>query len=140
MQTWQLHAFALEPLSADFPYARSLIAVRSERTLKKTGQTSTETRFYLSSREPGDHTPAQWLGLIRGHWGGVEVRHHWRRDAVMGEDGSRSRHPNLLANLALLRSALLAVLASELEMQSLPQIHERCHSHPARGLALLAQS
>lgn len=140
MQTWRLHAFALEPLTADFPYARSLIVVRSERTLKTTGQTATETRSYLSSCEPGDHTPAQWLGLIRGHWGGVEVRNHWRRDAVMGEDGSRSRNPNLLANLALLRSTLLAVLAPELATQSLPQIHERCHAHPARGLALLAQS
>lgn len=140
MQTWRLHAFALEPLSADFPYARSLVVVRSERTLKKTRQTSTETRYYLSRREPEDHTPAQWLGLIRGHWGGVEVRNHWRRDAVMGEDGSRSRNPNLLANLALLRSALLAVLPSELATQSFPEIHERYHAHPARALAFLAQS
>jgi predicted transposase YbfD/YdcC len=140
VQTWRLHAFDLEPLTADFPYARSLIVVRSERTIKKTGQTSTEARYYLSSVPATDALPAQWLAWIRGHWGGVEVRNHWRRDAVMGEDGTRSRHPNLLVNLALLRSALLAVLAPELETQSLPQIRERCHSHPARALALLAHS
>jgi len=23
--------------------------------------------------------------LIRGHWGGVEIRNHWRRDVLMGE-------------------------------------------------------
>jgi hypothetical protein len=40
VQTWRLHAFELEPLSADFPYARSLLVVRSERTIKKTGQKS----------------------------------------------------------------------------------------------------
>ena len=88
-------------MSADFPYARSLLVVRSQRTIKKTGQTSTESRYYLSSCAPETYRPEQWLELIRGHWGGVEVRNHWRRDAVLGEDASRSRNANLLANVAL---------------------------------------
>lgn len=140
MNTWRVHAFALEALSADFPYARSLIVVRSERTIKKTGLGSVESRYYLSSRDAGEHTAAQWLGFIRGHWGGVENRNHWRRDALMGEDGSRSRNANLLANLALLRNVLLQVMAPELETQSLPQLRERLHSRPALGLKLLASS
>src|SRR5512137_1724805 len=106
-----MHAFNLEAMSADFPYARSLIVVRSERTIKKTGQTSVESRYYLSSREHKELRAAQWLGLIRGHWGGVENRNHWRRDALMGEDGSRSRNATLLANLALIRNTLLAILS-----------------------------
>ena len=114
--------------------------LRSERTVKKTGHTTTESRYYLSSALPGDHSPRQWLEFIRGHWGGVEIRNHWRRDALMGEDRSRSRHPNLLANLALIRNALLRVLARDLETQSLPQLRERLHSHPGRCLALLAHS
>lgn len=140
MNTWRVHAFELEAMTADFPFARSLIVVRSRRTIKKTGQTSTESRYYLGSREAGAHTAAQWLGLIRGHWGGVENRNHWRRDALMGEDASRSRHPTLLANLALIRSALLQVLAPRFETESLPQLRERLHSHPARCLALLARA
>ena len=127
-------------MSADFPHARSLIVVRSERTLKPTGQSSAESRYYLSSREAGEHTASQWLGLIRGHWGGVENRNHWRRDALLGEDRSRSRNATLLANLALLRNVLLGVMAGELASQSLPQLRERLHSHPARCLALLANS
>lgn len=127
-------------MSADFPYARSLIVVRSERTLKKTGQGSVESRYYLSSRDAQEHTAAQWLGWIRGHWGGVENRNHWRRDALLGEDGSRSRNATLLANLALLRNVLLGVLTAALGEQSLPQLRERLHSHPARGLTLLANS
>jgi predicted transposase YbfD/YdcC len=127
-------------MSADFPYARSLIVVRSQRTIKKTGQGSVESRYYLSSRDAAEHTAAQWLGLIRGHWGGVENRNHWRRDALLGEDKSRSRNATLLANLALLRNVLLHVMAPELEHQSLPQLRERLHSHPAHSLALLASS
>lgn len=140
MSTWHVHAFDLEPMTADFPFARSLLVVRSQRTIKKTGASSQESRYYLSSREAAEHTEAQWLGLIRGHWGGVENRNHWRRDALLGEDGSRSRNPTLLANLALIRSALLQVMAPHLENQSLPQLREQLHSHPARCLAILASS
>lgn len=124
-------------MTVDFPFARSLIVVRSQRTIKKTGQTSTESRYYLSSAPPGDHRPERWLQLIRGHWGGVEVRNHWRRDALMGEDGSRSRNPNLLANVALLRSALLALLAQLHPDEPLPQLREQFHSRPGRCLNLL---
>ena len=140
MNIWRVHAFELEAMTADFPFARSLIVVRSERTHKKSGASSTESRYYLSSRVAGEHTAAQWLGLIRGHWAGVENRNHWRRDALMGEDGSRSRNATLLANLALIRSALLQVLSPHLETQSLPQLREHLHSKPARSLAILSQS
>lgn len=124
-------------MSADFPYARSLLVVRSQRTIKKTGQTSIESRFYLSSCEPRKHRDEQWLGLIRGHWGGVEVRNHWRRDALLGEDASRSRNANLLANVALIRSALLALLAEHHPDQPLPGLLEHFHSRPGRCLNLL---
>jgi hypothetical protein len=132
-----LHAFSIEPLSADFPFARTLIVLRSERTLKKTGITSLESRYYLSSAPPEQYRPDQWLGLIRGHWGGVEIRNHWRRDALMGEDRSRSRNANLLANLALIRSALLVVLAEHFPDSTLPEIRERLHSHPSQCLNLI---
>ena len=124
-------------MTADFPFARSLIVVRSVRTIKKTGQTSTESRYYLSSAPPKEHRAERWLALIRGHWGGVEVRNHWRRDALMGEDRSRSRNANLLANVALIRSALMALLAQHHPDQPLPQIKEDLHSRPTRCLALL---
>lgn len=135
-----MHPFALEPLRADFPYARTLILLRSGRTVKKTGKTTTESRYYLSSASPGDYRPEQWLQLIRGHWGGVEIRNHWRRDAVMGEDRSRSRNPNLLANLALIRSALLSVLAHHFQDQPLPTIREHLHSRPTTCFNILSKS
>ena len=110
---------------------------QSQRTTKKTGQTSTESRYHLSSCEPGKYRDEQWLELIRGHWGGVEVRNHWRRDAVLGEDASRSRNANLLANVALIRRALLALLAEHHPDQPLPELLEHYHSRPGRCLHLL---
>lgn len=104
--------------------------VRSQRTIKKTGASSTESRYYLSSAEAQQYSPSQWLGLICGHWGGVEIRNHWRRDVLMGEDRSRSRNPNLLANLALIRSALLYGLAEHFEGRSQPEICEHLRLNP----------
>lgn len=138
MQTWGVHAFAVEPLTLDFPYARTLVVVRSERTIKKTGQSSQESRYYLSSREPEDHTPGQWLNLIRGHWAGVENRNHWRRDALMGEDRSRSRNPRLLANLALLRNVLLAVLERSKKPRPLPATREFLQRRTQECLKLIS--
>gem|GEM_PF-3944713 len=45
--------------------------------------------------------------------------------------------PNALANLALVRSALLALLPDHFPHLSLPQIKERLHSRPAACLFLL---
>lgn len=125
-------------MEVDFPFARTLVVVRSERTIKRTNITSLETRYYLSSHLPGQYTDEQWGRLIRGHWGGVEIRNHWKRDVLMGEDGSRTRHPNALANLALLRNAILAVLSQRLPDQPLRQIQEELHSNPSACLKLIA--
>ena len=125
-------------MKADFPFARSLIVLRNTRYVKKTNQSTTESHYYLSSAPPNQYSSLQWLDLIRGHWGGVEIRNHWRRDAIMGEDRSRSRNPNLLANLALLRSVLLALLAVQYPDQSLPEIRENLASSPSRSLTVLS--
>ena len=137
MQTWGVHAFPVEALTLDFPYARTIVVVRSERTLKKSAQSSQESRYYLSNRLPEEQTPEQWLNLIRGHWAGVENRNHWRRDALMGEDRSRSRNPTLLANLALIRNALLVLLPSSQDSSSLPQTREMLQRHSGKCLKLL---
>ena len=101
-------------------------------THKKTGQTTTETRYYVSSLDATERTPAHWQAAIRGHWAGVEIRNHWRRDAIMGEDRSRTRNATALANLALLRSALLALLPDHYPDLPLPQIRERQHGELRR--------
>lgn len=106
--------------------------VRSQRTVKKTGVCSTESRYYLSSAEPQRYSGSGWLDLICGHWAGVEIRNHWRRDVLMGEDRSRSRNPNLLANLAIIRSALLCGLAEQFEGRPQPEICESLHQNPDR--------
>jgi predicted transposase YbfD/YdcC len=111
--------------------------VRSDTTVTKTGKHTTETRFYLSSLLPEERSAPQWHGLIRGHWAGVEIRNHWRRDALWGEDGSRTRKPTALANLALIRSALLELLAQQHPGASLPPLMETFAKDPRAAFQLI---
>ena len=124
-------------MRADFPFARSLIVLRNTRWIKKTNQSTTESHYYLSSALPEQYRPSQWLALIRGHWAGVEVRNHWRRDVIFGEDGSRSRNPNLLANIALIRNVLLALLAEHFPDTTGPEIIEQLSRNPNHSLRIL---
>ncbi|HVX56987.1 MAG TPA: hypothetical protein VHA37_04595 [Candidatus Saccharimonadales bacterium] len=70
--------------------------------------------------------------------GGVEIRNHWRRDVLMGEDHSRSRNSNLLANLALIRGVLLHLFSDQIQEQSLPEFRENLLARPGRCLQLIA--
>lgn len=132
-----MHVFPTEGLEMDFPFARSVVVVRSRRTTKRTQQTTEETRHYVASLDPEELANGHWHRLIRGHWAGVENRNHWRRDALFGEDRSRSRNPALLANLALIRNTLLRVLPRAFPGDSVPVIRERLQSNPTLALDAL---
>ena len=109
-------AIAILPAGAmecGFPYARSIIAVWLK--CLRNGKETEAVRYYISSLAPSERTEEQWHQLIRGHWGGVENRNHWSRDAIWREDATRSRNPRLVGNLALLRNALLALVEEERE-------------------------
>ncbi len=82
-------------------------------------------------------SPAPWQALLRGHWGGGEIRNPWRRAAVWGEDHSRTHHPGVLASLALLCTALFALLPEHFPGVSHPEIHEQLHSPRAACLRVL---
>lgn len=123
-------------LQSSFPHARSIIAVYSKGI--RDGKPYKNVRYYISSQPPGSRTAAGWDRLIRGHWGGVENRNHWRKDAVWLEDKTRSRNPNLVGNLALVRNALLAVFAVHRDQYgSLPAFTEALSANESAAYRLI---
>jgi predicted transposase YbfD/YdcC len=121
-------------MESNFPHARSLIAVRGWRGTKADlGQP--RTRYFISSCDTQELTPARAMSLIRGHWGGVEIRNHWLRDACLSEDKTRSRNPHIVANLALLRNTLLKIIADHKPADAcLPQLCETVAANPSFAL------
>lgn len=124
-------------MATGFCGSRAIVRIRSTRTEKKSGKTSTEDRYYLSSQEPGERTPEAWIQLSRSHWAGVENRNHWRRDASLGEDRTRLRNGHALINLALLRSLNLRLLSGDGSDEWLPAKKESLAANPASALALI---
>jgi predicted transposase YbfD/YdcC len=97
-----------------------------------------EKHYYVSSLEKDERTPENLLNLIRNHWGGVENRNHWRKDACWGEDRTRSRNRNIVGALALVRNALLAIVQDHLDTYlSMPAFSEACEHNTWFALRLL---
>ena len=85
---------------------RSIVAITSSRTNKKTGVTSVETRFYITSLSANAEAI---LAAIRSHWC-IENNLHWMLDVIMGEDLCQTRKKHAALNFASLRKIALGLL------------------------------
>ena len=118
-----------------FPHVQTVIRVRRESTAFKDAKDRLPG-YYVSSLPADRFTPAQWLQHIRGHWGGIEIRNHWRKDACLREDKTRSRNPNTVAALAMLRNCLLLFLSEE-QVPNLNAFTEATAADSDRALDML---
>jgi predicted transposase YbfD/YdcC len=96
----------------NFPHVDTVIRVRRHSTAFKDPKDFLPG-YYLSSRSAESLPPEQWLERIRDHWGGIEIRNHWRKDACLREDKTRSRNPAIVAVMAMLRNCLLLFLSED---------------------------
>lgn len=88
---------------------KTLIKIESERYIKSTGKTESETRLYISSLS----TDAKLINQsVRSHWG-IENSLHWVLDVDFNEDGSRKRSGFAAQNYSLLNRIALNLLKNE---------------------------
>ena len=88
---------------------RSIAAVTSERTDKKTGHVTSEMRFYIAS------LPAEAKRILdssRAHWG-IENNLHWTLDVTFREDACRTRKDNAPLNLSHIRKAAINLIKQD---------------------------
>ena len=104
---------------------RSLVVITKQvrSTSPGAGNPSEVTvSHYLGSLVP--QNAQRFARLVRGHWGGCEIRNHWVRDAQFEEDATLSKNLNLNGNLAVLRCALIALKTRHATHLSWPAIFE----------------
>ena len=131
---------AVDPLDVNFPHVQTVVHVRRRANTKKKAA-AWEDAYYLSSQAADTRTPAHWLQTIRDHWAGVEIRNHWRKDACLFEDKTRSRKANLVACLILLRNLVLhCYVEHQATYGSLPAFIEAVAARPAFALAMVRGS
>ena len=119
------------------PYSQALITVIGRFLYKKSGKQSRLERYFISSLLPDERQPSAWLAIVRNHWKGTEIGNHWQRDAIMGEDKTRSRKPNIIGAFALLNNAAHALMRRTFPFESLIQTIENLQTRPARALRLV---
>ncbi len=96
------------PASDRWPGIKTLIAIDSTREEIVSGKTTTETRFYITSREM---SPEQALVGVRSHWL-VENQLHWCLDVSFGQDANQTRTKYAAENLAVVRHFALNLVRS----------------------------
>lgn len=92
-----------------WPGLKSIVRIKSERTEKKTGKITTETRYYISSMK---QDAAQFNAKIRLHWT-VENNLHWSLDVLFNEDALLMKQGNSAINFSIINKMALALLDKE---------------------------
>ncbi len=111
------------PASERWPDIRSLIAIESTREEVVSGTTTTETRFYISSRRM---SPQEAIEAVRKHWL-VENQLHWCLDVSFGQDANQTRTKYAAENLAVVRHfALNLVRRYKGDRYSVPRRRRLC--------------
>jgi predicted transposase YbfD/YdcC len=122
-----------------FPHVETVIRVRRESTAFKNPKDRLPG-YYLSCCPQETMSPEQWLEIIRGHWGGIEIRNHWRKDACLHEDKTRSRQPNVVAAMAMLRNCVLFFLSEDTRTTNLNAFTEAVAADSDKALNLLMRT
>jgi predicted transposase YbfD/YdcC len=88
---------------------KTILQIDSQRTIKATGETTCQTRYYISSKEANAKYFNKWT---RSHWA-IENNLHWTLDVVFGEDLSRKRKGNAAQIFNTIRKIVMALLVNE---------------------------
>lgn len=113
----------------------SIVAVTTQRTIKKTAKTSTETRLYISSLPPN---PTRLCAAVRAHWS-IENNLHWTLDVAFREDECRTRKDHSARNFATIRKAALNMLRRDPSKSSLKRKRLKAAMNPAFRAEILAR-
>jgi predicted transposase YbfD/YdcC len=116
----------------DFPGSRQAIKITRRRQDAVTGRVSRQTVYAVTSLTSAHATAQDLARLVREHWS-IEAHHHVR-DVTFSEDTATSRTGSGPANLATIRTAIIAAI-KDAGYLHVPE-GRRDHSTPAETLRL----
>jgi predicted transposase YbfD/YdcC len=96
----------------DFPHVGQAFVVQRERIEKKTGKSSTELAYGITSRTPEQANAQQVLQTNRNHWS-IENGCHYILDWNFDEDRSRIRTGHGPDNISRLRRFAVGIIKSK---------------------------
>ena len=92
-----------------FAGLKSVVGVKSERTIVATGEHTQETRYYITSLD--NTNPEEIATAIRQHWS-IENNLHWQLDVTFREDYSK-KIQNAARNFSAATKIALSILKND---------------------------
>ena len=115
---------------------RQALRIERVRQQVKSGETSSEVTYALTSLAPERATPEQLAALVRNHWH-IENRLHYVRDFTYDEDRCRVYVRDLPRNLACLTNTAISIIRCQPEFRYVPEANRHFAARPQEALDLL---
>lgn len=125
IETRRCRVLSLDLVSEDYvsmPHRRMAFRIERERKTLRSGKTTTETVYGITSLAWERAGASEILALNRGHWQ-IENRVHYVRDTGYDEDRNRVREGALRRNLSCLANAAISIIRLDGRFPYLPQAH-----------------
>ena len=119
-----------------WPGLQQVLRIERHVTNKKTGHTTCDVDFGITSLSAERADAQRLAGLVRGHWG-IENRLHWVRDVTLHEDASHVRSGQAPQTMAALRNTTVGLIRL-LGFNGIAPTLRHFAAHPAKAVAVLA--
>jgi predicted transposase YbfD/YdcC len=93
----------------DWPLIEQVAELTRTVTVRKTGKTSQEVVYLITTLTPLEASPPRLLKLVRGHWS-IENSSHYVRDVTFHEDRSHLRSGHAPQIMAALRNLVITLI------------------------------
>ena len=117
----------------DLPARRQALRVERERVMCKTGESTREIAYGLTSLGVEEAGPGELLNIVRRHWE-VENRLHYVRDFSYDEDRCRAAAGHLPQNLAALSNAAVSIVRVIGRFEYIPPANRHYAARPQDAL------
>jgi predicted transposase YbfD/YdcC len=122
-------------LSTTWPGVRQVAQLTRTVTVRRTGKTTHETVYLITTLSPAQASPERLLALVRHHWC-IENSLHYVRDVTFGEDRSRLRSGNAPQVMAAMRNLAITLIHRSGSFQ-IAETRRHFSYQPREALALL---
>jgi len=135
IETRRLTVSSLLAESSDWPHLAQVFQLERQVRRIKTGARYTEVVYGVTSLPAARATPQRLLQIVREQWG-IENKLHWRRDALLHEDQTRTKSPTFGQTLAAVNNLVIG-LTCRLGWTNLAQARRFFDAHPDEALKAL---
>jgi len=119
----------------DWPFLQQVFKLERTTTICKTGKSSHEIVYGVTSLSVVEASPEQLLSMLRSYWG-IESGLHYRRDVSLHEDRTRFKKHSAAQVMAIINNLILGLMADS-DFLFVPAARRFFAAHPNEALDLL---